>query len=219
MKTLVTAEDIKKLHRDGDTVLNIVARRTIITPEARDLAAKLGVAITESPAESTTVETIKQTLKARLPAGKHDPALLEQLVRKALSEVKDGFDGPRCERQVAANGVVLVRGNSVRFGKFDGAPAQSIGLTDVISAADNSAVSAGFMQWENASFPWTLTYDEIDVVLEGELHIRCDGQTYIGKPGDVFYIPKGAAIEFSAPEQVRFVYVTYPADWSAAESA
>mgnify|MGYP003573558822 CR=1 FL=1 len=54
----------------------------------------------------------------------------------------------------------------------------------------------------------------IDVVLEGELHIRAGGKTYIGKPGDVFFIPSGASIEFGTPSSVRFVYVTYPANWA-----
>ncbi len=36
-------------------------------------------------------------------------------------------------------------------------------------------MAAGFMQWENAFFPWTLNYDEIDMVLEGELHVRHQG--------------------------------------------
>ena len=50
-------------------------------------------------------------------------------------------------------------------------------------------------------------------MLEGELHIRCQGQTTVGKPGDVLFIPKGSAIEFGTPSAVRFFYVTYPADW------
>ena len=227
MKALITAEDIRKLHRDGNTAVDIVPRHTIITPEARDLAARLGVQVNDRPGPATdeaggedgAVQEIRRALEAKLPAGQHDPALLEQLVRKAMHEVREGFDGPTCERQVADNGVVLVRGGSVQFGKFDGVPDKPIGLTDVIGAADNSAISAGFMQWEKSSFPWTLTYDEIDVVLEGELHIRCGDNTYVGKPGDVFYIPKGSSIEFGTPERVRFVYVTYPADWAVAGGA
>ncbi|WP_350650244.1 AraC family ligand binding domain-containing protein [Pseudomonas sp. HY13-MNA-CIBAN-0226] len=47
------------------------------------------------------------------------------------------------------------------------------------------------------------------------MHITCGGKTYKGGPGDVFFIPKGSAIEFGSPGKVRFVYVTYPADWAA----
>ncbi|GAC22275.1 ethanolamine utilization acetate kinase EutQ [Paraglaciecola arctica] len=243
MKVLVTAQDIVKLHRNGETLLEILPRDTIITPEARDVANKLGVKISEEAnlSEKTnisegsrlaegshlakgssstlqqsanTVHQIREAIEAKLPSGKHTPALLEQLVKKAIKELQHDVPDPQCERDVAESGVVLVRGNSVQFGEFDGAPGKSIGITDVIGTGDNSPIAAGFMQWEKSSFPWTLTYDEIDVVLEGELHIRCDGKTYIGKPGDVFYIPKDTAIEFATPSKVRFVYVTYPADWS-----
>lgn len=221
MKALVTAEDIRKLHRRGGAQLDIALQRTIITPEARDLAASLGVKIADSGAAGVepappadTLAAVRRAVEAKLPAGKHDPALLQQLVEKAMRELQHGFGEPQCEREVADSGVVLVRGNSVQFGQFDGVPDKPIGLTDVIGAADGSAIAAGFMQWEKASFPWTLTYDEIDVVLDGELHIRSQGNTYVGRAGDVFYIPKGAAIEFAAPDSVRFVYITYPADWS-----
>lgn len=44
-------------------------------------------------------------------------------------------------------------------------------------------MAAGFMQWDNAFFPWTLNYDEIDMILEGELHVRHEGETMIAKPG------------------------------------
>ena len=40
---------------------------------------------------------------------------------------------------------------------------------------------------------WTLTYDEIDIVLEGELVITRGGEQVRGKTGDVIYIPKGRA--------------------------
>lgn len=44
-------------------------------------------------------------------------------------------------------------------------------------------MAAGFMQWENAFFPWTLNYDEIDMVLEGELHVRHQGKRWSPKRG------------------------------------
>ena len=63
-------------------------------------------------------------------------------------------------------------------------------------------------------FPWTLTYDEMDIVLEGELVITRDDEQVRGGPGDVIFIPKGSAITFGTPSYARFVYVAYPANWS-----
>ena len=51
-------------------------------------------------------------------------------------------------------------------------------------SADGAPIAAGFMAWSQCFFPWTLDYDEIDLVLEGELHIRCNGQTFVGKAGE-----------------------------------
>lgn len=230
MKSLFTAEKIKELHKSGETSVEVSPQSTIITPEARDVAKKLGlkiidVAVSIEPRKSRgsiagsrpdNLQDIKKAVRAKLPAGHQNSALLDQLIEKALKELQhQDAAGPSFEREKAPNGVVLVRGSSVKPGKFDGAGGKPIGLTDVIGSADNSSIAAGYMQWENCSFPWTLNYDEIDVVLEGELHITCGNKTHIGKPGDVFFIPKGAAIEFGSPGKVRFVYVTYPADWSA----
>lgn len=239
MKTLITAEYVKQLHRDGEVSLSVIPKNTIITPEARDVAKSLGLQFVDSSmniapkktsqnaAVNKTVSTsmpkstadreqalaIRRAVEAKLPTGKHDSALLEQLINKAIRELQSTDNGPSCERQVSDSGVVLVRGGSVKFGRFDGAPDQQIGLTDVIGSGDNSPIAAGFMQWEKSSFPWTLNYDEIQVILEGELHITSGGKTSIGKPGDVMFVPKGSSIEFGTPTKVRFVYITYPANW------
>lgn len=225
MKVLITAEDVKKHHRNGDRRINIVIRNTIITPEAKDVAKKLGVDFIEIAASETaprdgsaiTEQAIREAVQARLRGGRHDPALVEKAIAKAMRELQQPV--PHYDRELASNGVVLVRGSSVKFGRFDGVTDHAIGLTDVVGAADKSSMAAGYMQWEKCFFPWTLNYDEIDIVLEGELHIRCDGKTHIGRPGDVFFIPKGTAIEFGTPEKVRFVYVTYPADWAGTKRA
>mgnify|MGYP001164716270 CR=1 FL=1 len=92
-------------------------------------------------------------------------------------------------------------------------------LRDVITAEDGSPLAAGYMALDAQTpggglFPWTLTYDEIDIVLEGELVITREGEQVRGAPGDVIFIPKGSAITFGTPSYARFVYVAYPANWS-----
>ena len=121
---------------------------------------------------------------------------------------------PEAPAAAGSGGIKRVRAEDVRLGVFPGAGAdKQVGIADVITSADGSPIAAGFMAWSQCFFPWTLDYDEIDLVLEGELHIRHNGQTYVGKSGDVLYIPKGSAIEFGTTSAVRFFYVTYPANW------
>jgi ethanolamine utilization protein EutQ len=100
------------------------------------------------------------------------------------------------------------------FGEGLAAPESHVRLKDVVTREDGSAMAAGYMAMEKGEFPWTLTYDEVDIVLEGELVIRRGDTVARGGPGDVIFIPKGSSITFSTPSRVRFVYVAYPADWN-----
>lgn len=86
-------------------------------------------------------------------------------------------------------------------------------LRDVVTAADGAPVAVGLMSLREGSFPWELTYDEVQLVLEGELHLGTDDGTVVGLPGDVLYVPKGTRLTFGTPSWTRFLYVTYPAEW------
>ncbi|MDR2452167.1 MAG: ethanolamine utilization acetate kinase EutQ [Candidatus Accumulibacter sp.] len=175
---------------------------------------------------------IKAEVMSRLPAGAVSGNVVEQLVKKlaaesaaAAKESGNAGTGPvqansalpgeaAFDVRLIQGGIKKVAGDSVRFGLFDGAGRESqVGIADVLGAADGSSMGAGFMSWKRCFFPWTLTYDEVDYVIEGELHIRCGGETVIGKAGDVIFIPKNTAIEFGTPSEVRFLYVAYPANW------
>ncbi|MGV3620771.1 MAG: cupin domain-containing protein [Archangium sp.] len=113
-------------------------------------------------------------------------------------------------------GVKVVRGSSVQLERFAAAgEGKNVQLKDVITAADRSPMGAGFMAWKAAdSFAWELTYDEVDYVLEGELHVTIDGRVVEAKAGDVVFIPKGSRITFGTPSSVRVFYVTHPANWA-----
>jgi ethanolamine utilization protein EutQ len=144
-----------------------------------------------------------------------------QLDRGALPGRAPPSDQGSCERVVDASGLVVVRGRSVRLGKFTGAGAnRNVGLLDLVTARDGAPMTAGIMSWgRDDSFPWSLDYDEVDLVLEGVLQITIDGRVLEGRAGDVFYIPKGSRIVFGTPNRTRVFYVTYPADWSGAGAA
>lgn len=112
--------------------------------------------------------------------------------------------------------VTLVKADAVRLKPFAvdvGRPEMNIQLADVITGAHGSPMAAGFMTWEKGSFPWSLDYDEIDFVIDGQLEIRMGSQVVLGNPGDVIHIPRGSGIFFGSPSFARVFYVTFPADW------
>lgn len=186
---LITAEQIEAAFASGARSVSAPRGEAVISPGAWSKAQELGVKIVQDAGDTPS-----------------KPAVSAAPVDKGSSE-----------RIVDPDGVILVRGRSVRLGKFTGAgPDKEIGLTDLITGRDGSPMTAGIMSWARAdSFDWPLDYDEVDLVLEGVLQIHIDGRVLEGMPGDVFYIPKGSKIRFATPSRTRVFYVTYPADWSA----
>ncbi|KAI1910089.1 hypothetical protein LOZ53_002504 [Ophidiomyces ophidiicola] len=75
-------------------------------------------------------------------------------------------------------------------------------LADVFSSqAENpeKPISAGFFRIEKGTpLVYTYTYDEMKVIVEGEMEIAdATGQKASARPGDVFYFPKGTVITFT----------------------
>ena len=101
-----------------------------------------------------------------------------------------------------------------RFLEGKATPGTNVWLKDVVVTQDRSPMGAGYMSLDKGEMQWTLTYDEIDIVLEGELVITRGGEQVRGKTGDVIYIPKGSSITFGTPSWVRFVYVVFPVNWN-----
>ncbi|MGF1793599.1 ethanolamine utilization acetate kinase EutQ [Photobacterium profundum] len=244
MKTLISAADVRKAKSENRLYLIAPVKDFIITPEARDVAKVEGIEfVDEAPAApqpqitppvaapvlttemqvqpiqpavvptSSIAKDIQAEVESKLANVNGEKSeLIQALVAKALADFN--MQAPDSPRQINDDGIVLVRGNAVQLGAFDGAPGKNIGLTDVIGAQENSNMGVGYMGWENAFFPWTLCYDEVNVVLEGEFHVKTAAGTTIGKPGDVIFIPKGSSVEFGTPTHVRYVYITYPVEWA-----
>ena len=228
MKKLITANDIREAHARGEQAMSVVLRASIITPEAREVADLLGFTISECeestpatvsvPVEKTESQRLRETIIAQLPEGQFTESLVAQLMEKVMKEkqsLEQGAMQPSFKSVTGKGGIKVIDGSSVKFGRFDGAQPHCVGLTDLVTGDDGSSMAAGFMQWENAFFPWTLNYDEIDMVLEGELHVRHEGETMIAKAGDVMFIPKGSSIEFGTTSSVKFLYVAWPANWQS----
>lgn len=235
-KQLITADYIRDIKAKGQTAIEVSLTDCIITPEAREVAEQLGVSVvnkgcskpaTAKPVAEVTnkaskapsslseaeLKVIRQAIVEQLPKGAMiSDALIDQLVCKAIQENKHAGNAKANSQQ--SSGVKLVKGNTAKLEIFEGAGVEKqVGIADMIGAADNSNMAAGYMAWENAFFPWTLNYDEITVVLEGELHICHQNEVKIAKAGDMIFIPKGSSIQFGTPTKVRFVYVSWPANW------
>jgi len=180
-----TADDILQLSRQQQSAILILGVEDVITLEAEELANKIGLRVVRETEKQAPSTMVVQT-DSHLPGSRKLPPLK------------------------------VVRGSQVKLEKFglnESGQGANVRLKDVITSLDDSPVAAGYMTLEKGSFPWTLSYDEIDIILEGELVITRGNEVVQGGAGDVIFIPKGSSIVFSTPGKVRFVYVTYPTDW------
>ena len=136
-----------------------------------------------------------------------DRAALEELVRRVLLE-KLGGNGPRVKK------VEVPRLDVAAEHRMDtGNPADRVWTRDLFTLEEAPRLGCGLMVMERTTFPWTLTYDEMDYVIEGRLDILVDGRTVSAGPGEVLYIPKDTSIQFSVRDKARFLYFVYPANW------
>jgi ethanolamine utilization protein EutQ len=96
-----------------------------------------------------------------------------------------------------------------------GNPNDRVYTKDFFNLKESSRLGAGLMVMEKSTFDWTLNYDEVDYVISGQLSVIGKNGTATANPGQIILIPKGSQIKFSAPNEARFIYITYPADWES----
>jgi ethanolamine utilization protein EutQ len=187
-----TADDVLRHARTGATEL-VVAPEDLLTPLARDVANERGVRV--------------------VVADRPDERRDERRDERSEDRREERRPGPggRVPPLKHVKGV-----NTMALAPFPvdlHRPEMDVRLLDVVGAEHGLPMAAGVMSLRQGSFPWTLDYDEVEYVIEGELHITTAGQTVVGRPGDVIAVPKGSSITFGTPSWTRFLYVTYPADW------
>ena len=194
-RVVIAADDVLGVEPGGHLR---VPPGAIVTPLARDVARERGVALTRESMTPTSVP-----VEAEIDD-------MEQRIRSIVATMlQPGTTS-------TAHPVKLVMSRDVilePFGHPGPGPDQQVRVKDVITDGDGSPMAAGYMSLTAGSFSWDLDYDEVQIVLEGELHLGGDGGDRIGRTGDVFYIPKGSHIVFGTPTWTKFVYVTFPADW------
>lgn len=111
------------------------------------------------------------------------------------------------------SGIIRIQTSTVKCEPFAGTP--GVFLKDIVTLDEAPRMGAGVMELDHTSFEWTLTYDEYDYVIDGELEIEIDGRIVCGHPGDIIYIPGNSHIHFQTRSTARYAYFVYPADWQS----
>ena len=140
-----------------------------------------------------------------------DSKEMEQLVQAVTRSVMQRLADGDPVKDKDSSGVLKIAAKAVKCEPFQGR--DDVRLKDIVTLEESPRIGAGIMELNHADFPWTLTYDEFDYIIEGTLEIVVDGRVISGSAGDILHIPKNTAIHFRSPGFTRFAYFVYPADW------
>ena len=206
-RTVISADHVAQAAANGRLT---VPEGALITPLARDRAAELGVKLEFEGSAPTPLPPA-----ASAPTTSSDDDLTQRIRTLVTSMLANDVTATAASR---TRPVKLCRASDAATEPFPHPgpkPGQQVRTGDVVTSDDGSPMAAGYMTLTEGSFPWEFSYDEIQIVLEGELHIGTPEGTRIATPGDIMYVPKGSRITFGTPSWTRFVYVTFPADWES----
>ena len=137
-----------------------------------------------------------------------DGKALEEMVRALVREAVQGMECPVKKVPIPLLDVTDEH-------RMDtGNPSDRVWTRDLFTLEQAPRLGCGLMVMEDTAFPWTLNYDEMDYIIEGQLSIIINGHTVTAGPGEVIHIPKGSSIQFSVRGKARFLYFVYPANWA-----
>ncbi|MDQ0339964.1 ethanolamine utilization protein EutQ (cupin superfamily) [Caldalkalibacillus uzonensis] len=90
-------------------------------------------------------------------------------------------------------------------------------ITRFVRDEISSTLGGGIVKMKTCKFPWTVRYDEVIYVIEGEVIIHFDGKKLVGQKGDSFFIEKGSPIVYESLSESSFFFSLYPANWRKKE--
>ncbi len=145
-----------------------------------------------------------------------DEKILENLIRKVISEQLGNFQQDETKTIDKKSGVITIKAPAVTTERFDtGKAGDQVFLKDAVTLEESPRMMFGIMEMkEGSAFDWTLGYDEVDYIIDGTLEITVDGVKSTAGKGEIIFIPMNTSVTFSTPDSARFMYVTYPANWS-----
>lgn len=94
-----------------------------------------------------------------------------------------------------------------------GGPPGHAEIGRTVDTALSETMGAGFARWEGAEVAWTVLYDEVIFVIEGELEVTAAGETHRVAPGQMLWIPEGTELVYGG--HALFGYALYPGNWKA----
>ncbi len=107
-------------------------------------------------------------------------------------------------RRIAFDGVTF----APRFAYGDQAE-----IAEITGQADGTVLGTGFARFSDASIPWTVRYDEVLIVIEGEVTVRTGDGDLVAGPRDCIWLPAGTELTYQSKSALVF-YAVHPSNWA-----
>ena len=86
-------------------------------------------------------------------------------------------------------------------------------IAEVTGTGQGTVLGTGFARMTKAEIPWTVQYDEVLLVVEGEITVRTAGGDLTAHAPDCIWLPAGTELTYVAESALVF-YAIHPANWS-----
>ena len=80
----------------------------------------------------------------------------------------------------------------------------------LVNISFSNRLGAGIGVFQDCSMEWTVIYDEVLFILEGQIRLKTKEGTFHAGPGDTLWIPEGTWLAYEADAPVIFFYAVAP---------
>ena len=85
-------------------------------------------------------------------------------------------------------------------------------VVEICGSADGTELGTGWGRLTQARIPWTIRYDEVLTVFEGELRLHANGEVHELGPRDAVWLPAGTELIYEA-ESALIHFAIHPSNW------
>lgn len=114
-----------------------------------------------------------------------------------------------------------VTAKEVRFDQLRFTPRFAYGdqanVVEVSGTGEGTVLGTGFGRFTDAEIPWTTKYDEVLLVIEGDVTVRTSAGDLQAGPKDCIWLPSGTELTYIAQSALVF-YAIHPSNWAEAET-
>lgn len=197
MKKLICASDVKEKYELGQRIIEI-DQQTLITPAAKDLAEEYQLTFQcKTLAEKSTHPDLQPELSKEF---------LLSLLKQLLADETLNLPLVPYKYLKHASGLKIVNGASIQMDLLATGNSQAKISHQTVLTENESSLRAGIFIIEASEFTYKALTDETAYLIQGQLELSLNGQTYQAEAGDILFFPKDSQVTLSSSELAKIYY-------------